>query len=88
MIIIQVINKVFFSPEDFFLDTSTFSISTSLRGTGLLWRSNFFFPMSVLLNVKNYLPIFIYDNKFFMFYNVLLFWSNQHFPLSLWSQFC
>ena len=40
MIIIQVTNKVFivFSPKKILLDTNTFSISTSLRWTGILLR--------------------------------------------------
>ena len=46
----------------------------------------FFFLISILLDVKIFLTIFIYENKLFMFY-VLLFWSNQHFALRLQSHF-
>ena len=34
---------------------------------------NLFFSISISPNLKIYLPIFKYDNQFFMFYNVPLF---------------
>ena len=43
-----------------------------------------FFLISILPKVKISLPIFMYENKLFMFYNVPLFWSNQRFALGLW----
>ena len=74
MIIIQETDKVFivFFKKEIFLDTNTVSISTSLRGTELLWHQNLFFSMSISRNVKISLPIFIRENKLFMFYNVPL----------------
>ena len=54
MIIIQETDKVFivFFKKEIFLDTNTVSISTSLRGTELLWHQNLFFSMSISRNVN------------------------------------
>ena len=42
----------------------------------------FFSSISMLSNVKIYLIIFIYENEWFMFYNVPLFLDNSAFCIT------
>ena len=46
-----------------------------------------FFSISILTNVKISLPIFIYENNFFMFYNVPLFSVKSAFCNTLIAWF-
>ena len=46
-----------------------------------------FFSISILTNVKISLPIFIYENNFFMFYNVPLFSVKSSFCNTLIAWF-
>ena len=43
---------------------------------GVLWRTNLLFEISISQNLKISLPIFMYENKFLMLYNVPYFQSN------------
>ena len=49
----------------------------------------FVLSVSISLNVKISLPIFICD-QFYALQYFVFFWSNQHFALSLWpnGHFC
>ena len=79
--IIQVTNKVFvvvFTNRNL-LDTNTFSISTSPQ--------NIFLSISILLNVKSSLTIFIYKSQILMFYNVMLFLVQSAFVISFIASF-
>ena len=46
-----------------------------------------FFSLSLLPNVKTFLPIFVCDNKFVRFMFDFS-WSNQHFAIGLWPHVC
>ena len=80
MIIIQVSNKVlmgFCSRKEILLDTNTFSISTSFLKNRTFIVVNFFFSISILPNVKFYLPIFIFYK--FLCFTMLRFFRYSTF---------